>query len=172
MRESAAKQASDLLAWYAAMGTDHSKGTKVFSLCGKITNTGLVEVPMGISLREIVFDIGGGRADLGFRGGGAGRGQPDAAAERCAGSGARLHIDLGNVSDGTVLDCNYRIFARAGGLFRRGAPDQCQRARHCERQNKRGCFHLQVPFRSCSIWWRRMRPGGATMWRFHSAGRV
>jgi NADH:ubiquinone oxidoreductase subunit F (NADH-binding)/(2Fe-2S) ferredoxin len=46
--------------WYAAMGTDHSKGTKVFSLCGKIKNTGLVEVPMGISLKEIAFDIGGG----------------------------------------------------------------------------------------------------------------
>ncbi len=46
--------------WYAGMGTEHSKGTKVFSLVGKIKNTGLVEVPMGISLREIVFDIGGG----------------------------------------------------------------------------------------------------------------
>ncbi|MFH1983955.1 MAG: NADH-ubiquinone oxidoreductase-F iron-sulfur binding region domain-containing protein [Pseudomonadota bacterium] len=46
--------------WYAAMGTEHSKGTKVFSLCGKIRNTGLVEVPMGTSLREIVFDMGGG----------------------------------------------------------------------------------------------------------------
>ncbi len=46
--------------WYAGMGTEHSKGTKVFSLVGKINNTGLVEVPMGISLREIVFDIGGG----------------------------------------------------------------------------------------------------------------
>ncbi|MBW1642773.1 MAG: 4Fe-4S binding protein [Deltaproteobacteria bacterium] len=46
--------------WYAAMGTDHSKGTKVFSLVGKIKNTGLVEVPMGISLKEIVFKIGGG----------------------------------------------------------------------------------------------------------------
>ncbi len=46
--------------WFAGMGTDHSKGTKVFSLCGKINHTGLVEVPMGISLREIVFDLGGG----------------------------------------------------------------------------------------------------------------
>ncbi|MGB5986791.1 MAG: NADH-ubiquinone oxidoreductase-F iron-sulfur binding region domain-containing protein, partial [Desulfobacterales bacterium] len=46
--------------WYAGMGTQHSKGTKVFSLCGKITTTGLVEVPMGVSLREIVFDLGGG----------------------------------------------------------------------------------------------------------------
>jgi NADH:ubiquinone oxidoreductase subunit F (NADH-binding) len=46
--------------WYAGMGTEHSKGTKVFSLVGKIKNTGLVEVPMGISLRDIVFTIGGG----------------------------------------------------------------------------------------------------------------
>ena len=46
--------------WFAGMGTTHSKGTKTFSLVGKIKNTGLVEVPMGISLRDIVFDIGGG----------------------------------------------------------------------------------------------------------------
>lgn len=47
-------------AWYAAIGTEKSKGTKVFALAGKINNTGLVEVPMGTSLREIIFDIGGG----------------------------------------------------------------------------------------------------------------
>ena len=46
--------------WYAAIGTEKSKGTKVFSLVGKVKNCGLVEVPMGITLREIVFDIGGG----------------------------------------------------------------------------------------------------------------
>ncbi len=46
--------------WFGQMGTEHSKGTKVFSLVGKIKNTGLVEVPMGISLRDIVFNIGGG----------------------------------------------------------------------------------------------------------------
>ena len=45
---------------FSKMGTAHSKGTKVFSLVGKIKNTGLVEVPMGISLKDIVFDIGGG----------------------------------------------------------------------------------------------------------------
>jgi NADH:ubiquinone oxidoreductase subunit F (NADH-binding) len=45
---------------YASVGTENSKGTKIFSLVGKITNTGLVEVPMGITLREIVYDIGGG----------------------------------------------------------------------------------------------------------------
>jgi len=46
--------------WYASIGTEKSKGTKVFSLTGQIRNTGVVEVPMGISLREMVFDIGGG----------------------------------------------------------------------------------------------------------------
>jgi NADH-quinone oxidoreductase subunit F len=45
---------------FASVGTERSKGTKIFSLVGKITNTGLVEVPMGITLREIVYDIGGG----------------------------------------------------------------------------------------------------------------
>lgn len=47
-------------AWYAAIGTPKSKGTKIFALAGQVENTGLIEVPMGISLREIVFDIGGG----------------------------------------------------------------------------------------------------------------
>jgi NADH:ubiquinone oxidoreductase subunit F (NADH-binding)/(2Fe-2S) ferredoxin/NAD-dependent dihydropyrimidine dehydrogenase PreA subunit len=46
--------------WFTSIGTETSKGTKIFSLVGKINNTGLVEVPMGISLREIIFDIGGG----------------------------------------------------------------------------------------------------------------
>ncbi|HEY5132217.1 MAG TPA: NADH-ubiquinone oxidoreductase-F iron-sulfur binding region domain-containing protein [Candidatus Krumholzibacteriaceae bacterium] len=46
--------------WYASIGTEKSKGTKIFSLVGKINNTGLVEVPMGITLREIVYEIGGG----------------------------------------------------------------------------------------------------------------
>jgi NADH:ubiquinone oxidoreductase subunit F (NADH-binding)/(2Fe-2S) ferredoxin/NAD-dependent dihydropyrimidine dehydrogenase PreA subunit len=46
--------------WYAGMGTEGSKGTKVFSLVGKVNNTGLVEVPMGISIRELVEQIGGG----------------------------------------------------------------------------------------------------------------
>jgi NADH:ubiquinone oxidoreductase subunit F (NADH-binding)/(2Fe-2S) ferredoxin/NAD-dependent dihydropyrimidine dehydrogenase PreA subunit len=46
--------------WYINIGTEKSKGTKVFSLVGKVNNTGLVEVPMGISLREIIYDIGGG----------------------------------------------------------------------------------------------------------------
>jgi len=45
---------------FAAIGTEGSKGTKIFSLVGKIANTGLVEVPMGISLRDVVFEVGGG----------------------------------------------------------------------------------------------------------------
>ncbi len=49
--------------WFAAIGTDRSKGTKVFALTGSIANTGLIEVPMGISLRDIVFEIGGGVPD-------------------------------------------------------------------------------------------------------------
>jgi len=47
-------------AWFAGLGTETSKGTKIFSLVGKINNTGLVEVPMGITLRDIVYGIGGG----------------------------------------------------------------------------------------------------------------
>lgn len=46
--------------WYASIGTEGSKGTKIFSLVGKVVNTGLVEVPMGTSLRTIIYDIGGG----------------------------------------------------------------------------------------------------------------
>jgi bidirectional [NiFe] hydrogenase diaphorase subunit len=46
--------------WYASIGTEKSKGTKVFALAGRVQNTGLVEVPMGITLREIVYEIGGG----------------------------------------------------------------------------------------------------------------
>ncbi|MEK6655609.1 MAG: NADH-quinone oxidoreductase subunit NuoF [Thermodesulfobacteriota bacterium] len=46
--------------WFSGIGTSASKGTKIFSLVGRITNTGLIEVPMGISLREIIYEIGGG----------------------------------------------------------------------------------------------------------------
>lgn len=46
--------------WYNKIGTEGSKGTKIFSLVGKVKNTGLVEVPMGITLREIIYEIGGG----------------------------------------------------------------------------------------------------------------
>jgi NADH:ubiquinone oxidoreductase subunit F (NADH-binding)/formate hydrogenlyase subunit 6/NADH:ubiquinone oxidoreductase subunit I len=54
--------------WFAGIGTEKSKGTKIFSLVGKINNTGLVEVPMGLTLREIIFDIGGGiKNDMAFK---------------------------------------------------------------------------------------------------------
>lgn len=46
--------------WFSTIGTEGSKGTKIFSLVGKVKNTGLVEVPMGMTLREVIFDIGGG----------------------------------------------------------------------------------------------------------------
>ncbi|NDP20681.1 MAG: NADH-quinone oxidoreductase subunit NuoF [Paludibacter sp.] len=49
--------------WFASIGTEKSKGTKVFALAGKINNVGLIEVPMGITLREIIFEIGGGIKD-------------------------------------------------------------------------------------------------------------
>ncbi len=49
--------------WYSGIGTEKSKGTKVFSLVGKVRNNGLVEVPMGITLREIIYEIGGGIPD-------------------------------------------------------------------------------------------------------------
>jgi NADH:ubiquinone oxidoreductase subunit F (NADH-binding)/NAD-dependent dihydropyrimidine dehydrogenase PreA subunit len=49
--------------WYASIGTEKSKGTKVFALGGKIKNTGLVEIPMGTTLREIIYEIGGGCPD-------------------------------------------------------------------------------------------------------------
>ncbi len=49
--------------WYATIGTPKSRGTKVFALAGKIRNTGLIEVPMGVTLREIVEELGGGTAD-------------------------------------------------------------------------------------------------------------
>jgi bidirectional [NiFe] hydrogenase diaphorase subunit len=51
--------------WFAAIGTEKSKGTKVFALAGKITNTGLIEVPMGTTLRQIVEKMGGGAPDGG-----------------------------------------------------------------------------------------------------------
>ncbi|HWQ52105.1 MAG TPA: NADH-quinone oxidoreductase subunit NuoF [Bryobacteraceae bacterium] len=49
--------------WFNTIGTEKSKGTKVFALAGRVTNTGLIEVPMGIPLREIIFEIGGGIPD-------------------------------------------------------------------------------------------------------------
>jgi bidirectional [NiFe] hydrogenase diaphorase subunit len=51
--------------WYAGFGTEQSKGTKVFALAGQIQNTGLIEVPMGIPLSDIIFEIGGGMSGSG-----------------------------------------------------------------------------------------------------------
>ena len=53
--------------WYSALGTQKSKGTKVFALSGKVQNVGLIEVPMGTTLRQIVFEIGGGVPERGMR---------------------------------------------------------------------------------------------------------
>ncbi len=49
--------------WYASMGTEKSKGTKTFAIAGDVVNTGLIEVPFGITLREVVYDVGGGIKD-------------------------------------------------------------------------------------------------------------
>jgi NADH:ubiquinone oxidoreductase subunit F (NADH-binding)/(2Fe-2S) ferredoxin len=54
--------------WFAGMGTEKSKGTKTFAIAGDVKNTGLVEVPLGITLREIIYDVGGGiKNDKGFK---------------------------------------------------------------------------------------------------------
>ena len=54
--------------WFASMGTEKSKGTKTFALAGDVKNTGLIEVPFGITLREIIYDVGGGiKNDQGFQ---------------------------------------------------------------------------------------------------------
>ncbi len=49
--------------WFKTIGTEKSKGTKVFALAGKINNVGLIEIPMGTTLREVIFEIGGGIKD-------------------------------------------------------------------------------------------------------------
>ncbi|MBN2482294.1 MAG: NADH-quinone oxidoreductase subunit NuoF [Bacteroidales bacterium] len=55
--------------WFSSIGTERSKGTKVFALAGKVNNVGLIEVPMGITLREVIFEIGGGiKNDKKFKG--------------------------------------------------------------------------------------------------------
>lgn len=54
--------------WFASMGTEKSKGTKTFALAGDVKNTGLIEVPLGITLREVIYDVGGGiKNDLAFK---------------------------------------------------------------------------------------------------------
>jgi NADH:ubiquinone oxidoreductase subunit F (NADH-binding)/(2Fe-2S) ferredoxin len=55
-------------AWYSSMGTEKSKGTKTFAIAGDVKHTGLIEVPLGITIREIVYDVGGGiKEDKGFK---------------------------------------------------------------------------------------------------------
>jgi len=49
--------------WFAGMGTEKSKGTKTFALAGDVQHTGLIEIPFGLTLREIVYDVGGGIKD-------------------------------------------------------------------------------------------------------------
>jgi bidirectional [NiFe] hydrogenase diaphorase subunit len=74
-------------AWYASIGTEKSKGTKVFALAGRINRTGLIEVPMGLTLREILFEIGGGIPD----------GRPFKAAQTGGPSGGCIpasHLDI------------------------------------------------------------------------------
>ncbi len=54
--------------WFAGMGTEKSKGTKTFAIAGDVKNTGLIEVPLGITLREVIYDVGGGiKDDKGFK---------------------------------------------------------------------------------------------------------
>ena len=90
--------------WFAAIGTEKSKGTKVFALAGRVNNTGLIEVPMGITLREIIYEIGGGIPDgkqfKAVQTGGPSGGCIPARAPRYAGRlriarAARLHHGLG-----------------------------------------------------------------------------
>jgi len=73
--------------WFSSIGTEKSKGTKIFSLVGKVKNTGLVEVPMGITLKEIVFDIGGGPKD----------GKPIKAVQTGGPSGGCIPVSLFNL---------------------------------------------------------------------------
>ncbi|MDH4232830.1 MAG: NADH-quinone oxidoreductase subunit NuoF [Nitrospirota bacterium] len=90
--------------WYASFGTERSKGTKVFALTGKIKNTGLIEVPMGISLREIIYDIGGGIEG----------GRPLKAVQTGGPSGGCIPSKL------LDLDVDYESLARAGSIVGSG----------------------------------------------------
>jgi bidirectional [NiFe] hydrogenase diaphorase subunit len=90
--------------WYAAMGVGRSRGTKVFALAGRVVNTGLVEVPMGITLREIVYDIGGGIVD----------GRPFKAVQTGGPSGGCIpesHLDM---------PVDYESLAEAGSIMGSG----------------------------------------------------
>jgi len=90
--------------WYAQYGTESSKGTKTFALAGKIKRTGLIEVPLGITLREIIYDIGGGIADD----------KPFKAVQTGGPSGGCLSADqLG-------LPVDYETLTRAGSIMGSG----------------------------------------------------
>jgi len=90
--------------WFSTIGTKTSKGTKIFSLVGKIKNTGLVEVPMGITLREVIYDIGGGMVD----------GKEFKAVQTGGPSGGCIPRDL------LDLSVDYESLARAGSIMGSG----------------------------------------------------
>ncbi|MBI4654353.1 MAG: NADH-quinone oxidoreductase subunit NuoF [Nitrospirae bacterium] len=90
--------------WYSSYGTEKSKGTKVFALTGKIKNTGLIEVPMGITLREIIYDIGGG-----IEGGKAFK-----AVQTGGPSGGCIPVDM------LDLNVDYESLAKAGSIVGSG----------------------------------------------------
>jgi len=90
--------------WYADMGTETSKGTKVFALAGKVNNTGLVEVPMGITLRDLIFKVGGGVPD----------GKPFKAAQTGGPSGGCIPEEL------LDLPIDYESLAKAGAIMGSG----------------------------------------------------
>ena len=90
--------------WFAAIGTEKSKGTKVFSVVGKVQHTGLVEVPMGTTLREIVFDICGGVAG----------GKPFKAVQTGGPSGGCLPVEL------LDLPLDYEQLTKAGSMMGSG----------------------------------------------------
>jgi bidirectional [NiFe] hydrogenase diaphorase subunit len=90
--------------WLAALGTEKSRGTKVFALAGRVTNVGLVEVPMGIPLREIVHDIGGGVVD----------GRPLKAVQTGGPSGGCIPADK------LDLPVDYESLAAAGSMMGSG----------------------------------------------------
>ncbi len=91
-------------AWYAKLGTEKSKGTKVFALAGKVKNTGLIEVPMGITIREVVFDVGGGIVDD----------RPFKAVLTGGPSGGCIPADLSD------LPIDYETLAKAGSIVGSG----------------------------------------------------
>lgn len=91
-------------AWFSSIGTENSKGTKIFSLVGKVKNTGLVEVPMGITLKKIVFDIGGGPKN----------GKPIKAVQTGGPSGGCIPVSLFD------LPVDYESLTQAGSMMGSG----------------------------------------------------